>query len=428
MPTARAQQTDVGAVIRSGGGGRPVYAVPDFAAGSADLADVGKTLGQVLWADLNFEREFAMLQRDVAASVARTAPGALPSFASWKELGVDALVAGTVSKTGDKFRVEFRLFNIATQQQAQGQAFEGTNARLLAHRISDEIVKQQANLRGVAQTKIAFVSDRNREPMIGTVQKREAKEIYIMDYDGENEQRITVSRTLNINPSWSPDARALAYTSYNPGADVVVSRIYDGILHRPFKGVGENHVPVISPDGTRIAFASNRAGNDEIYVANLDGSNLRRVTNNPAADFTPTWSPSGEALAFTSDRSGRPQVYAMSIDGSNLRLISKDGETEADRPTWSPAPYNEIALTARHGSWYDIKIYDVAAGTSRWLTDNGVTGGSNESPAFSPTGRHLVFQSTRTGSKQIFVMARDGKDQRQLTRTGNNQTPAWSPH
>jgi TolB protein len=165
----------------------------------------------------------------------------------------------------------------------------------------------------------------------------------------------------------------------------------------------------------------------EIYIANVDGSNLRRLTNHPSYDLTPTWSPSGNQIAFTSDRSGSAQVYSINIDGLGLRLISQ-GEGEADRPTWSPAPFNEIAFTARRGGWYDVKIFDAAAGTSRWLTDNRSTGGSNESPAFSPTGRHLAFTSTRTGSMQIFVIGRDGRGERQITKTGNNQTPAWSPN
>ena len=109
-------------------------------------------------------------------------------------------------------------------------------------------------------------------------------------------------------------------------------------------------------------------------------------------------------------------------DGSDVRLISPD-ESEADRPTWSPAPYNEIAFTARTGTWYDIKVYDVATGRIRTLTDGK---GSNESPAFSPTGRHLAFTSTRTGAGQIFTIGRDGRGLKQITREGNNQTAAWS--
>jgi TolB protein len=416
--------------IRPGGGASVRYAVPDFVAATPDLADVGRSLAQVLWNDLDFEREFYMIPRDTYASIPRPGSGALPPFAAWRELGADALVSGSVEKVGDLLRVDFRLYRIGDQQQVLAARYEAEarNPRLLAHRISDEIFAKQRNLKGVARTKLAFISDRNREPLLSTVEKREVKELYISDYDGANEQRITVSRSLNLNPSWSPDAQSIAYTSYRGSSvDIVVSSIYKGLLQRPAKGVGSNHLASFSPDGKRVAFASNRDGNYEVYVANVDGSGLRRVTNNPADDLTPTWSPSGDQIAFVSDRTGRPQVYVTGLDGVGLRLISQ-GETHADRPTWSPAPFNEIAFTAQRGSWFDIKIFDAAAGTSRWLTDNRTTGGSNESPAFSPTGRHLAFHSTRTRSTQIFVIGRDGRGERQITRTGNNQTPSWSPN
>ena len=427
---AAAQDTILNEVIKSGGA-QVRYAVPDFVPATPDLADVARTLGQVLWNDLEFEREFYMIPRDTYASIPPVRGGAAIPFASWRELGADALVYGTVERVGDQLRVEYRLYNVASGRQVAGQRLEAAaqNPRLLAHVISDRIFLQQRNLKGVAQTKLAFISDRNRDPILGTVEKREVKEVYISDYDGAREQRITVSRSLNLNPSWAPDGRAIAYTAYGPrGTDIVVSRIYEGTLHRPAKGVGNNHLAAISPDGSRIAFASSRDGSRryEIYVANLDGSNLRRLTNNPADDLTPTWSPSGAQIAFTSDRTGRPQVYMMNADGTGEVMLVSRGEAEADRPTWSPAPYNEIAFTARTGSWYDIKIYDVASREIRQITFNNQTGGSNESPAFSPTGRHIAFTSTRTGTKQIFVIGRDGQGVRQITRVGNNQTPSWS--
>jgi TolB protein len=112
----------------------------------------------------------------------------------------------------------------------------------------------------------------------------------------------------------------------------------------------------------------------------------------------------------------------MNTDGSNVERLTRD-ETEADRATWSPAPYNEIAFAARTGSAYDIKVLDMATRRTRQLTDSV---GSNESPAYSPTGRHIVFTSTRAGGRQVFTMGRDGRGLRQVTRQGNNQTPAWS--
>ena len=147
-----------------------------------------------------------------------------------------------------------------------------------------------------------------------------------------------------------------------------------------------------------------------------------RLTNNPAIDVTPTWSPTGTQIAFTSDRAGTPQIYVMGVDGLNLRRITTN-ESWADRPTWAPAPYNEIAYAGRSGPGYDIKVYDLASGQVRQITFGE---GSNESPAYSPTGRHIAFVSTRSGFEQIFTMARDGRNVKQVTRDGRNTTPAWS--
>jgi TolB protein len=154
---------------------------------------------------------------------------------------------------------------------------------------------------------------------------------------------------------------------------------------------------------------------------NRDGSNLQRLTNNPAIDASPTWSPTGTQIAFTSDRTGTPQIWVMGTDGLQQRQISHEGY--ADRPTWSAAPFNEVAYTARTGPGNDIKILELSTGQVRQLTFGE---GSNESPTFAPNGRHLAFMSTRAGKAQIFTIARDGKDLRQVTKAGNNAQPDWS--
>jgi TolB protein len=165
-----------------------------------------------------------------------------------------------------------------------------------------------------------------------------------------------------------------------------------------------------------------RDGNSEIYVMNRDGSGVRRLTNNAQGDAAPRWSPTGTQIVFTSDRSGSAQVWVMDADGLNQRRITF-GESWADGATWSSAPFNEIAFAGRTGPGYDIKIYDVASGQTRTLTDGA---GSNESPAFSPSGRHIAFISTRLGKWQVFIVGRDGRGLKQITRTGNNTYPNWS--
>ena len=420
------QPAEVSTVISTDSPGTPPrYAVPDFVALTPDAAEIAKTLGQVLWDDFNFEREFYMIPRDTYSSipVART-PEQIP-FDRWRELGADGVVFGTVQRTGNEVRVQVRLFSVKSRASVFAKEYSGSasNPRLYAHTASDEIHDQQRGLKGVARTKLAWVSDRDGVRLGDTVENRQVKEIYYGDYDGANQRRVTVSRRLNLNPSWSPDARALAYTTFRPIPDVFVSLIYQGVLQNPTKGVGTNYLPVFSPDGKQIAFMSGRDGNPEIYAMNVDGSNIRRLTSNPAGESSPTWSPSGAQIAFTSDRTGKAQIYVMnSSDGSGLRRLTVD-ESEADRPTWSPAPFNEIAYSASTGR-YDIKVLEVSTGKVRQLTFGE---GTNESPAWAPGGRHLAFTSTRAGGRtQVFTIGRDGRGLRQITREGNNQTPAWS--
>ena len=349
-------------------------------------------------------------------------------FDRWRELNADGLVVGTVRKVGNSVHVEVRLFNVRGRQSVFGKEYtaSGANPRGFAHMAADDIYQSQRALKGVAQTKITFVSDRDGERMTGTVEKRDVKEIYIGDYDGENQRRVTIGRTLNVFPRWSPNGRSIAYTSYRRGApNIFISNIYEGTMEEVTKGNNENWLPAWSPDGTRLCFASPREGkgHTNLYVVNRDGSGLRKLTDHPSINTSPTWSPSGNQIAFTSDRTGAPQIYVISADGVGQAQRITTSESYADKPTWSPAPYNEIAYTAKTGPGNDIKVLDVASRQVRQLTFGE---GTNESPAFSPNGRHIAFTSTRSGKKQIFTIARDGRDLRQLTRSGNNEQADWS--
>ncbi len=323
QPAAPQQPSELAATLTGEGGVAPRLAVPDFLALSTDAETVAtaKTITQVLWDDLNFEREFAFIPRDVYSSVPKATSFADVPFDRWRELNADGIIIGTVQKVSAGFHVEMKLFNVRSHQVVYPRGYDGSNPRLFAHTMSDELHKSQRALNGVARTRLTFDSDRDGERMTGTVQNRSIKEIYIADYDGERQTRVTTGRTLNIAPRWSPDGRSIAYTSYRRGgANLFISNIFQGTLDEVTKGdkVGENWLPAWSPDGTRLAFSSTRNGNPEIYIVNRDGSGLRRLTNNPSIDITPTWSPSGTQIAFTSDRSGSPQIYVVGADGLNL--------------------------------------------------------------------------------------------------------------
>jgi TolB protein len=428
-PAAQTQQpTEIRTVLTGTGGLPPKVAIAGVIPVSNDAETVAaaKTIADVLYDDLAFEREFYMISKDVIATIPKPTSIDQVPLDRWKEVNANAVIVGSVRKTANGVIVQIRVVDVQGDKTAMGREYSGSiaNPRAYAHTASDEIHQQLAGLHGVARTKLTFSSDRDGERLKGPLGDRDIKEIYISDYDGANQRRVTTTRALNITPVWAPDGQAIAYTSYRRGfQDIFVSFIYQGRLEEPAHGgpSNQNYLPVYSPDGTKIAFTSNRDGNPEIYVMNADGTGERRLTNNPAIDVTPTWSPTGNQIAWTSDRTQNPQIYIMNADGTGQRRLTTSGY--CDRPTWSPQPFNEVAYAMRSGGGFDIMVYSFADGQSRRITD-GI--GTNESPAFSPNGRHLAFTSTRNGKQQIFTIARDGTDLRQITRDGNNGYPNWS--
>src|SRR5205809_4794283 len=169
----RQQPTEVETTITSETGAPPRLAVPEFIAVSKDTESVAiaKTISQVLFDDLTFEREFGLIPRDVYTTIPRATSFADVPLDRWRELNADGLVVGTVEKTGNGIKVEMRLFNVRTRQTAYGREYSGSaaNPRLYAHQISDELHKTQRGLTGIARTKLVFDSDRDGERMGGTV-------------------------------------------------------------------------------------------------------------------------------------------------------------------------------------------------------------------------------------------------------------------
>jgi TolB protein len=407
-------------------------AVQDFAADGGDktLADGARTVTEVLWADLDFEKEFYLIQRKVHASIpAAPTPEALP-FDLWSQAGADGVIMGTVRPTGNEFQVDLRLVLVRGESRGKvvfGSSFQHCstrNPRACAHFIADNIHKQVRGLDGVAQTRLAFASDRDS---IRMSQRRLAdgntsREIYISDYDGFNQRAVTANRTLSLHPTWAPDGRTLAYTSWLDGFEDVYINTLDGKpFTRPVRQPGSaNWTPAFSPDGTKIAFSSNRSGDRDIWVYNRTTRQLRNITNTPGADSAPTWSPDGLKIAFTSDRSGSNHIYIMNADGTAANRITHTGG-DHDRPTWSALSF--IAFNSGGHPGHNITVYKLDTGQTTIITD-GI--GDNASPAIAPNGRHIAFATTRWGRWQIAIISYDGQYLRQITREGTNTSPSWS--
>jgi TolB protein len=440
-PTAAAAAQDPKFFLDMNGRPRkpPTLAIPSLTVLTADAEtqEAAKTVTDVLRADLAYEREFDIMPPASFAGIPSSQTVEDLPYDRWAELNADFVALGTVSKATPAsagFDVVVRIVSVKERKESYQAGYTGVtrSIRRVAHKFSDEIHKKIRGVDGVAMTRIAFSSTRDGERVGQTIEERAAKEIYIMDYDGKNEQRVTSNGSLNIAPAWCPDGRCLLYTSFitSPSSypDLIIQNVFGQIgSSRPAHGsdVNQNYFGDVSPDGTKVVFASARGGRGmDIWVVNRDGSGLRQLTTNPAIDNSPRWSPNGTQIAFVSDRAGSPKIYTMSADGlSTTQLPIACGH--ADRPTWAPSLTGlMIAYTCQTGEMgHDIDVYDFSTKQTRRITD-GL--GTNESPTFAPNGRHIMFFTTRWGKQQIAQVDIDGKNVRQMTTLGANTYPSWS--
>ena len=189
--------------------------------------------------------------------------------------------------------------------------------------------------------RIAFVSMRDRH----VIDFAPTYEIYVMDTDGGNPQNLTNDRNDDRQPAWSPDGKRIVFVSERAGhfrGEVgITSEIYvmdtdGGNQQRLTENRRSDLQPSWSPNGERIAFASDRRGdfeNFEIYVMDTDGGNQQKLTNNRGYDWSPSWSPDSRRIAFSSDRDGRTDIYVMDADGGNLQNLTNNRDADVS-PAW----------------------------------------------------------------------------------------------
>lgn len=333
----------------------------------------------------------------------------------YRSLGNEVLLSGRLTYRPGELVIEGRAYDLASGQEIVGKRYRGNLGltRRIAHTFADEIVHFFTGRPGIALTSIAFWSDRDG-----------FREIYLMDYDGHNQRRISGHKSISMSPDWSPSSDGLAYVSYFAGLPgIYFADLATGRKLPIVQDEAHNSSPAFSPDGRRIAFARSIGGNWEIHVCNRDGSGMKRLTHSTGIDTNPAWSPTGRELAFTSSRTGRPQIYLMDSEGANLRRASFEG-TYNDGAAWNPAG-THIAYASRRQNNFQIALTELVTLETQLLTNSD---GNNESPSFSPDGRKIAFASSREdGRSQVWVMDANGNNQLQVTNQGRNWTPAWSP-
>lgn len=412
--------------IRVTGGGKPfLVAVQRFTADERSGGSVEPFYVELTQA-LGFAAGFKVIDPGAFLEPRQTADysrSAIPCD-NWKGIGANILVQGMLERPSGAGpqRVRWRVWDIdrcSLRGDAMKNEFLEDELWLMGRRVADEIVLRFTGRRGVAATQIAFTSDQGGN-----------KEVYVMEAaDGSRRRRVTSNKQINLFPTWSPDASRLAYVSYRAGiADLwMLGRGNDKggrLLNLPSNMQGlEKWRVVFGPSSNEVTYVMHKDNNTDIYVSEVGGSAMRRVTTNRAIDVSPSWSPDGKRMVFMSDRSGTPQIYILDVASGQEKRITYKGDYNAS-PSWSPTG-EWIVYSARTGlENMDVYLIDP---DSLYSYPVVVHERVDQDPAWSPDGRKIVFASDRRGKRDIYAVDLDGNSPLRLTSEfGSCTGPSWA--
>ncbi len=370
----------------------------------------------IIETDLNRSGKFNSSSKNLPATASLNQPNA----EAWASAGVPYLVTGTSkTNTDGSYEIQYQLYDVEKKQYLLNELLTvpANRTRQAAHMISDAIFQALTGIQGDFSGRIAYVL-RNPE----TPEQRYT--LQIADTDGEQPKTILTSRDPILSPAWTPDAKKIAYVSFETKRPAIyLQDLSTGQREKLASFRGLNGAPSFSPDGKNMLFTASMHGNPEIYQMNLETRQLERLTHDSAIDTEARYAPDGKSFIFTSDRGGSAQIYRYDLATSSNKRLTFRGAFNA-RGTLS-ADGKKLALVHRpSGSNYKVAVHDINSGVTNILTPTSL----DESPSFSPNGQMVVY-ATREGARGLLsIMSLDGRFRVNLpSEKGEVREPAWAP-
>lgn len=391
----------------------PIAVVPFAKSGTVPGED---DISQIVRDDLAMSGEFKTLPPERMLSL--PSRGENVFYRDWNMLGQRYLLVGETSRQGDNLTTRFELFDVNRQQRILGETANApvSNPRALGHYISDKVYEAITGIRGAFSTRLAYVTMENAggSPLY---------KLQVSDVDGKRASVRLESREPILSPAWSPDARSLAYVSFETGRPAIYTHeLATGQRSRLAAFPGLNSAPAWSPDGRSMLMTLSKDGNAEIYRMDIATRALKRMTNHWSIDTEPNWHPDGKGFLFTSDRSGGPQIYRMEADGGEARRLTFGSRYNA-RPRFGPDAKYMYYVHQRDSSWHIARM-NLDNGEETVLTRTKL----DESPSVAPNGRMLIYATQQGGQSVLTVISADGGANYTLpAASGDVRDPAWSP-
>ncbi len=380
--------------------------------------DYGDKVREVLAADLDRSGLFKVLPTNSYIETL-TSIDQQPKFVNWQAIKSQALVQSQIVELpGEKIRVDFRLWDVASEQQLIGKSFTTTksNWRRIAHVVADAIYERLTGDKGYFNTRVVYVSETGRAT-------RRIKRLAMMDQDGENHKFLTDGRNLVLTPRFSPNMQKITYLEFVGNSPRVYMLDLDTNRRQVLGNFpGMTFAPVFSPDSSKVLLSYANHGSTNIYEMDIKTRKTRQITYGSAISTSPSYSPDGSKIVFNSDRGGNQQIYVMNADGSDVERISF-GKGRYATPVWSPRG-DYIAFTKMvNGAFYIGVMYPDGTG-ERILADGYLV----EGPTWSPNGRVLMyFRQDRGSPVRLYSIDLTGYNERRIVTPAEASDPAWSP-
>lgn len=326
---------------------------------------------------------------------------------------VNHYVVGRVMPASDgKIRVECFLHAVQTMDMLLGEAYtiSPLELRRAMHDFFDKVVNRLWGDRGVASTKLAYVSKVNG-----------VKQVFVSDYDGFQKAQLTRDTSISMMPVWMKDNKGIIYVNFRSHRPRLYQKTFGGSERSLFTQFDQTFSPAVNPKTGELLFSVMSDEGTFLYKGDPATGNARRFNQLKADQTSPAWSPHATDVLFSTNRGGGPQIYAMGKDGSDMRRVTFNGNYN-ERASWSPEGDRIVYTSMDNGK---MNIYTCALDGSDvvQLTANA---GNNQHPSWSPDGKVIAFSSDRSGSYQIYIMRKDGSNVMQITHGGENTSPTWS--
>ncbi|MAT94822.1 MAG: Tol-Pal system beta propeller repeat protein TolB [Halioglobus sp.] len=341
-------------------------------------------------------------------------------YRDWRAIDTDYLLIGRASVSEGQMRVEYELFNVLRQTRVLrgGHLGPASEARMLAHRVADDVYEHIRGIRGAFATRLLYVSV-TRVPG-----GKDYFRLTLADSDGARPIVLLESREPILSPTWSPDGREIAYVSFESSRPAIYRQeLATGRREQLTSFKGLNGSPAWSPDGNTLAMVLSKDGSPDIYLMDLASKRLTRVTTHYAIDTEPTWMPDGRSLLFTSDRGGKPQIYRYDLRSRNVERVTFEGTYNA-RARIAQDGRNMVVVHQQDDRFH-IALHDLKTGRLYVLTSTEL----DESPSIAPNGSMVLYATKHSGRGILAAVSVEGGFKFRLpAREGDVREPAWSPY